>query len=273
MISETDSIKRGYLSSPFICESIKNEIKTLLKYKQVVIQIGDINLTINIHYKDESESGINHFLQQIILMIRLLFSIHPINKKIIINYFLIDVKKELKKNYKIPYIMGKSEANSGSCLRGDELSEINIWRKEEIVKVTVHELIHALEFDNYQDTDKLINHYCKKYKISSQIINTNEAYTEIWANLINLYWISQKAERNNYEFFLTLLTIEKEFCRIQALKIMDLTMLQSKLIDINQESNILSYYIIRCELYTNLPQFLKLCRLHNENYVQINSVK
>ena len=54
---------------------------------------------------------------------------------------------------------------------------------------------------------------------------------------------------------------------------MVLTGLSDKTIDINQETNVLSYFIIRCEIYEKLTQFLKFCRLSNKNYIKLNKKK
>ena len=115
-------------------------------------------------------------------------SIDDIQKeKIIINYYLTNNKKYIQS--KIPT---KDNINSGSCLNNRDTSIINIWRKEEVLKVTLHELIHALCFDDYNDTIEIINHYKQRYSVSSGSVQTNEAYTEIWANLINCFLLSKK---------------------------------------------------------------------------------
>ena len=45
--------------------------------------------------------------------------------------------------------------------------------------------------------------------------------------------------------------------------------INTKKIDINRNTNVLSYFIIRCELYNRLNEFIKFCRLHNQNYVKM----
>ena len=270
------SYKESYVSSlkidsPFVSQEVTDKLCTLNQLFELKLLIGDINLTINIYY---SIHDLQKFLNEIIPLIRLLFSINPIkNKIIILNYYLIDVKKELKEGFQIPCIIGKDEANSGSCLRDSNESIVNIWRTEEIAKVSLHELIHALGYDYVEDTQSIIHHYKDKYNIISDKINTNETYTEIWANLINFFWISQKVERKQYELFITLIGLEKEFCKFQAFKIFYVTQLSTLEIDINQKTNTLAYYIIRCELYHRLPQFLKMCRIHFKNYIEINPKK
>ena len=77
----------------------------------------------------------------------------------------------------------------------DDKCIINIWRKEEILKVTLHEMFHALKFSHYSDVDDILQHFKQKYQISSKKVNTDEAYTEIWANLINCFLISKNLEK------------------------------------------------------------------------------
>ena len=60
--------------------------------------------------------------------------------------------------------LGKGEVNSGSCQIGDT-TFINIYRIEELIKVTIHELIHAFRYDNFRDSPQIIRHYQKKYNI------------------------------------------------------------------------------------------------------------
>ena len=134
-------------------------------------------------------------------------------------------------------------------------------------------MIHALELDYYKDNIQIINYYQKKYNISSEIINTNEAYTEIWANIINCYLISQKTGRNQYNLFLILIALEKEFAIFQAHKVFYLTKLNEKKIDINKHTNVLAYYIIRSEIYNRLSPFLKFCNKHNDNYIKLREEK
>ena len=164
--------------------------------------------------------------------------------------------------------LGKEEINSGSCLRGDT-TVITIYRKEEVMKVVIHELIHAFQYDDFVDTPQIIKHYQKKYNISSQEINTNEAYTEIWANIINCYLISQKVKRSQYNLFLVLIALEKVFVEFQTNKVIFLTNLQKQKIDINKDTNVLSYFIIRNELYLRLNAFLKFCKTKNKDYIKL----
>ena len=68
--------------------------------------------------------------------------------------------------------------------------------EEELLKVTLHELSHGLEHSHYNDSSDLIEHYNKKYISHLKKIRTiHMTYTEIWANLINCFLISQKYKK------------------------------------------------------------------------------
>ena len=175
--------------------------------------------------------------------------------------------------------LGREQVNSGSCSTNYFNSTITIWRKEEIVKVTIHEMIHALVREQVGDSSELIDHYQMKYNMASKKVKIDETFTEIWANILNVFLLSMKVPKgetpnmnDKYSLFLDLLQTEKQFCHFQSQKVKDVLSIQEgkkyvKKIDINKETNVLAYYIIRCEVFSNLPAFLKLCRENNEDYI------
>ena len=111
----------------------------------------------------------------------------------------------------------KNEINSGFCRNGIFESSITIYRKEEIVKVLLHELIHALQYDYRDDPQEVVEFYQEKYNISSEKVNSY-AYTEIWANLLNCFLISQFHNRNQKSMFYALIYLESNFCELQKIK-------------------------------------------------------
>ena len=64
-------------------------------------------------------------------------------------------------------------------------NNIIIYRKEELLKVLIHEMIHILDIDikyeNNNNKKKILNKLC----INNLLIN--ESYVESWANIINIY--------------------------------------------------------------------------------------
>jgi hypothetical protein len=249
--------------SKYVPDQISRNIYTM-NQTIVVFIVGKLKIKLIIH----GEKEVKTFIEKIKHVIRFVCSLSSITiNELVINYYLIDEKKMIGKNTKIltPY-----EINSGFCNDESKLTEITIYRTEEIIKVTIHELIHALQYDYREESNKIISHYQNKYNITSERINSYEAYTEIWANIINCYLLSQMVKRSNYDLFITLIAIEKAFTRFQTEKVFYITDLSTKKIDINEKTNTLSYFIIRCELYQKLNLFLKFCRLNN-NYVKMKN--
>jgi len=245
------------LSLPFSKEN--NFQKTLVKF-----QFNHIKVKLHV-YSDEISP---QFINEIIYLVRFVGSLSKSKvSHLTLNYYLFDNQKKINGE-----TFGRNEINSGYCQHGQNTT-ITIYRKEEVFKVTIHELIHAFGYERADDNSEIIKHYQKKYNITSNKINTYEAYTEIWANLINCFLISQKVNRSKYNVFLILIALEKTFCNFQSQKVIEMTGLTDKTIDINQETNVLAYFIIRCEIYEKLTQFLKFCRLSNKNYIQLNKKK
>ena len=146
-----------------------------------------------------------------------------------------------------------------------------MWRKEEIVKVSVHELIHGLSYDYKQDTPEIIKHYKDRYGITSPKMNTFEAYTEIWAELIHCYLVARlihsiKPKTNSYHIFDAFVSTEIEFSKFQSNKVLDLLKLNK---DVNKETNVTAYYLIKTELYGSLDTFLKFCLNNHDNFIKL----
>lgn len=262
-IFEQESSKETVISSNFASEKVVKSGKTLKRKLIVSLSNGSINVKVNIHHNYVKKQ--NLLIKHVLAYIQYIISFSELRKNIEINIYLTNLKKTKPKQ--IPM---KDNVNSGSCLNSDNFSKINIWRKEELLKVLVHELIHALCYDRYSDTNEIIEHYKKTYNVSSNIMNTGEAYTEIWANIVNCYLIT-KIYKMGEESFYHFLSLEKAFCLFQAHKIFHLTELSKKQIDINKDTNVLAYYIIRMELYNNIDGFIDFCSSKNKNYIEITN--
>jgi hypothetical protein len=172
------------------------------------------------------------------------------NKSFGLHLYLTDYKKTIEKGKYTP-----ENINSGSTNRED----IIVWRKEDILKVIIHEIIHLMGFDNVHDTAPIIEHYNQKYDLANKKLNVYEAYTEIWALLIHCYYLASVSLSQHitlYQLFSAYVLIEKSWCNELAGKL--LTFFRSKE-DVDQETNTLSYYIIKTELLNDLKGFLEVC--------------
>ena len=145
-------------------------------------------------------------------------------KTVNMTYYLLDVKRVLDNDN----IFDKEEVNGGACGSMDDRCDITVWRKEEVLKVSIHELIHGLSYDYKEDSTDILNHYKGKYDITSEKVNTYEAYTEIFAALLHSYLIARfyrMVDRsvNRYELFMANVGVEMGFSHLQASKVLTLT--------------------------------------------------
>ena len=97
-------------------------------------------------------------------------------------------------------------------------------------------------------------------------MNTFEAYTEIWAELIHCYVLSKLSGKHSYNLFCANVVIEKEFSQLQASKVLTLL---DKNKDVNKETNVTAYYLIKVELWLDLQNFLQYCMRFNKDIIKI----
>ena len=244
----------------FIDEHLKKDITKLTSCRTVVFKTGESIVTLEIHHKKENLDKFIDTLLFIISFVHMLGS-HKV-RKIHMKYYLLDVKRVLDGDT----FFDKEEVNGGACWSAPDECSITLWRKEEIVKVSIHELIHGLNYDYKQDTSEIIQHYQKKYGITSPKMNTFEAYTEIWAELLHCYLLSKLSDKHSYDLFSANVGIEKEFSQLQASKVLSLL---EKNKDVNKQTNVTSYYLIKTELWLHIHNFLQYCMRFNKDRIKL----
>ena len=150
-------------------------------------------------------------------------------------------------------------------------NNIIIYRKEELLKVLIHEIIHILDIDvkyeNYNDKKKILNKLC----INDLLIN--ESYVETWAVLINIYLklkINNKIVTN--ENYIKYFIKEKKFSIKQCCKIMLYFNLDisDKICykKINDKTNIFSYILLKTYNLIYINKFLR--KFTGKNTIIVN---
>ena len=261
-------------NNPFIDKHLQKDIVAMDNYREVTIQSGNFTFNLHIHYLNGDDGDDGDDVDDLDLLVDTLafalsFTAHLAPHKvadITFTYYLLDVKRVLDGDT----FFDKEEVNGGACWSSPEECDITVWRKEEIVKVSIHELIHGLSYDYKQDTPDIIEHYKERYGISSPKMNTFEAYTEIWAELIHCYLvarlISSKDRPKCYHIFDAFVSTEIEFSKFQSNKVLELLKLNK---DVNKETNVTAYYLIKTELYSSLNNFLQFCLNNNDNFIKL----
>ena len=215
--------------------------------------------TLNIYlddYEDEEDEVDTKLLVDAISFITS-FSDRP--RKVTIHLCLLPDKKIIRKNQtKITRL----NVNSGSNYFTDTESEICIFRREEAVKVIFHEIIHGLRFSHLGSHDEITKRLCQKYNLGSTDILIDESYTEMWAKILNCYFISSLTNSDKkFQHFSTLLALEREFSIYQGNKVKQFARL-SKQKNLDKDTNVSAYYLVVGEICSQLPEFLKMCQLN-----------
>jgi len=217
--------------------------------------INYMNLQINLNIYSKTKTISKKILNQIIdrIVILCLYKSPTVTLNINIDIFMTPFKKTISKDTKI---LTSREVNSGFTSHN---YKICIYRKEELNKVLVHELIHYLELD--LDEVEFVDFY-KYFNISpSTDIKLNEAYTEILALVFNSIIMSNSVAESK-----KILNSELKFSLYQVGKILNLYEFVNALEffqpnnnnKFNQTTSVFSYFIVKTILLFNLNTFLEL---------------
>jgi hypothetical protein len=263
------SMKTGfneYPQSDFIAKSLRNKLSIHQKvytYSWTTKSKYNVKNTLHIYLKDDDDLPDTRLLIKAISYITS-FSDKPRN--ITVHLCLLPDKKVLRKNSQK---ITRLNVNSGSNRFTDTESEICIFRREECIKVIFHEIIHGLRFSHLGDHDMITGRLCQKYDLDSEEILIDESYTEIWAKILNTYFISSLTNSHTkYQHFCTMLAIEKEFSLYQGNKIKRFVK-KSKNKNLDRDTNVSAYFLVVSEIFSDLEEFLANCE--NNPYVKDKS--
>jgi hypothetical protein len=168
-----------------------------------------------------------------------------------IDIYLSDQKKQINFNNDF---LGPDNINSGLTL---PRHYIVLFRKEELIKVLIHELIHYLDLDMRNNQNELLFLY-KDINLKADIINPNEAYTEILAIVFLNIWEYYYRNFKINNFIKYKLNIELYWSFIQITKILKFFKYKSfddlftKKSLFHQKTNVLSYFFLKTVLLLNL---------------------
>jgi hypothetical protein len=166
-------------------------------------------------------------------------------------------------------------------------SEIVIFRKEEWFKVFIHESFHSYGLDfSSMDITASTKYMLDIFKVNSKV-NLFEAYTEVWAEMINLVFcsfFSLRNKTNESEFLNTfedLINYERSYSFFQLVKVLHFMGLEyrdlysssdkSRMLRemlYKEDTNVLAYYIIKSVLLNNYQSFLSWCDKNNDSLLQ-----
>jgi len=297
--------------SKLIIEHINNNSKLLINYE---FRINERLIKVNFILENDDITQYNHtkfnnYCQIINIILYFLnnYALNKCAKRMTIFIYFTSLEKQFPRqsnnninsqNIQTKEVLDVININSAFTYSCPKNSEIIIYRSEEWIKVLIHELIHNLGIDFSDLNDNFINScILKLFKVNSKV-NAFEAYTEFWAELINVLFtsfiITHREKINNVkvktneikllnDFLSTselLMNYEVTYSLIQLIKVLDYMNLDySDLINNNLQSqflrennyrentNVLSYYILKCLLIVNYQDFLIWCLNNNFKFI------
>ena len=220
------------------------------------------NQHICIHFGFENSKdtkNINKRMKLIVILFLFLQQYATIPHRLDIYIYLTSMKKQFPKT--VNKILGWYEINTGLTYRHG--NKIYIFRKEEWFKVLIHEAIHCIGIDFSGFDAKIL----KKYFHLNYNIHVNEAYTEFWAEVINIVIFASP----NKNAIKELICYEIQFKFIQIQKILRyMNMSYDDFFKANttnnftEKSNVFAYYIITAIFMCQFEEFISWCYLHND---------
>ena len=257
------------LKSKFINHS-KDEILKNIKQK-LIFNIDSIKITI--YYNNYIK--VNEIDYMIYNILTIYFGLQNLynnntnnNKKLDLTIFYCDIKKMYTSESFISY----KNMNSGLAYSNN----IILFRKEELLKVFIHELMHFLGIDNNYHIENNNKKLTNIFKFESEN-NFNEAYTEFAALFIHTFYVSFIMFENNFILTLKLFKIlfyyEINFSLIQVVKFLNLYKLD--FLDFfyttkyTETTNAFSYIYLKFLFLLDYQYFLNMI-LNNNNISQFN---
>jgi hypothetical protein len=278
MLEKLDKDSKDYISdNKFISNNIKNKILEKLKYGyKFTFKNNSIIYFCQKKIIEKNPNIIIHMFQVIILL-KKIFNTSENTQNI--TYFETNEKKKFS-DEKI--VLGPNEVNSGLTFLNLESKHKNgdiiLYRKEEILKVLIHELIHSNLIDSEiilsKKTNEFSNLFCINYKIL-----LNEAFTESFTTIINIFYINivnklKKKELNimfNNEIKYSNYICNKIMIFYNINNFSDVIKKNNECINIfPQKTNVFSYYFLKNILLTNHILFSNILNKYTLNYKIIN---
>ncbi len=161
-------------------------------------------------------------------------------------------------------------------------TEIVIYRKEEWFKVLLHETFHSFGLDfSDMNNDECTSRILKIFPVKSKV-NLFESYCEFWAEIMNVLFCSFRAikDKNNFSAFMAkcseYINLEMNYSVFQVVKTLNFMGLNYEAMHSSKEyarilrdnlykekTNVLSYYVVRMILMTNVQATLNWCDVNN----------
>ena len=191
------------LNSHFVSDKIKkyivNNVKYQLEYKCSIL---NRRITIRIDVFDEEELGcLDKYAKYSEFMFIFTYIFAKISNSMCSTTLNICLSPTpFQKNApKHSTLFGVGNINSALTTRCATQGDILIFRKEEWMKVFIHEAIHSFGLDIDDNISQIIHDELRLLFPIKSKFNISEAYTETWARIMNAAFSSYVSSKRNCE--------------------------------------------------------------------------
>ena len=221
-----------------------------------------------------SRVNVSKYIKNINLVLNMFDQITKKKNQYTIKIYLSNLKKKLCLDENI---IKASSINTGSTIAG---LFITLWRKEELNKVLIHELVHYLHLDIYAHQQN-IKYIYDNINLDKKLTNPNEAYTEYTAIILYLYWRykTTKSKMTLIQFMKKRLLIELGWSLYQIAKILKYFKcydtyqdLFTKNCEFRQRTSVLSYFLLKTYFLFNSDIFMDCVSFGSSN-ARFNCIK
>ena len=281
--------KKTVVEGIYVSSNIKH---TLHKYKQVHYCNLDNNHIYYFSTKNTLSVKEKNIIEKALWRIKALKDFFNNNKEIHIGIYPTGFKKTINKIGKKLNPLGVNNVNSGMTYYkyGDiENGRIVIWRLEELNKVLIHELFHAIKVDmGLILNEDVFKTYMKANFKLNNFIGINESYIETLANIFNIIFVCLETKSTNegnkqlIKRFNNNVQIEIYYSITKASQILHYyglsnlnELIQNQHIQFIQNSNVFSYYILKTFILCNFSSVISTLFNHKclYNKLMINMNK
>ena len=275
-------LDHNILNNNFTSSNIRDDIIKNIKYSYKIVYNNNI-----LYYYSKTKTLDKYiiYIFQIINTLRILFNRNKSDNIQIVRYFKTNNRKLFPDTDKI---LSPNEINSGLTILSnnhDHNGEIILFRKEEILKVLIHELIHSNLIDNKLIFSQNVKNFSDKFCVNYNIL-LNEAYTEAIANILNIFFIniiSKKSKKNldvmfqnELKYSIYIYSKIMKYYNIDDINTVIKNDDKCKAI-FQQKTNVFSYYFLKFILLLHLDELGSLLEkqkylLKIDNEVSINKL-
>jgi hypothetical protein len=280
---------RAYIDKHSVCTltytfAIPIQTQTVITFRQVTIHFTVEEKDIEAHLDQY-----NSYVEKIYVWLHIASRYAPAHcsKQVTLFFYFTPLGKQLPSSpVEVLDVIHVNTALTTSCAPS---TEITLYRKEEWFKVLMHETFHnfGLDFSNMNNEECTLR-MRKLFPVESEV-NLYEAYCEFWAETMNVafcsfYSLKKKQQNDVGEFiakFDAFMHMEINYSLFQSVKILHFMGLTYEAMHSPSEyaktlrttlykenTNVLSYYVIRMVLLTHYQQTLDWCNEHNDSLLE-----